>query len=67
MADLAQASYLEQALRALENGDRPALVGALASLDTTTLDHLTAVIAHPVWSTLRADPAAALRALAGER
>lgn len=67
MADLAQAAYLEHALRALETGDRPALAGALASLDIPTLDHLTAVINHPVWSALRADPATALSILAGGR
>jgi hypothetical protein len=52
MADTAQAAYLELALRALERGDRPALAGALASLDTATLDHLAAVITHPVWAAL---------------
>ena len=65
MADLAQAAYLEHALRALEAGDRPALAGALASLDLITLDHLANVITHPVWSALRADPATALNILAG--
>lgn len=55
MADNAQAAYLELALRALENRDRPALAGALASLDVATLDHLSAVIAHPVWGALAAD------------
>jgi hypothetical protein len=63
MADLTQAVYLEHAVRALENRDRPALVGALASLDTDTLDHLATVIFHPVWAHLLADPAAALHAL----
>jgi hypothetical protein len=52
MADTAQAAYLELALRALENRDRPALAGALASLDLATLDHLAAVTSHPVWSAL---------------
>ena len=54
MADTAQAAYLELALRALATGDRPALAGALASLDLTTLDHLSAVLAHPVWTALAA-------------
>jgi hypothetical protein len=52
MADTAQAAYLELALRALESGDRPALAGALASLDLATLDHLAAVVTHPVWAAL---------------
>lgn len=52
MADTAQAAYLELAIRALENGDRPALAGALASLDLGTLDHVAAVITHPVWAAL---------------
>ncbi|MBS2962101.1 hypothetical protein KGA66_03510 [Actinocrinis puniceicyclus] len=52
MADTTQAVYLELAVRALENGDRPALAGALASLDPATLDHLAAVLAHPVWAGL---------------
>ena len=54
MADTAQAAYLELALRALETSDRPALAGALASLDLATLDHLAAVLAHPVWTALAA-------------
>ena len=52
MADREQAAYLELAVRALESGDRPALAGALASLDTATLDHLAAVITHPVWAAI---------------
>ncbi|MGH3492979.1 MAG: hypothetical protein ACRDRL_04030 [Sciscionella sp.] len=52
MADNAQAAYLEHALHALENGDRPALAGALASLDLATLDHLAQVITHPIWAAL---------------
>ena len=52
--DLAQAAYLEQATRALANRDLPALIGALASLKTETLDHLAQVTAHPVWSALSA-------------
>ena len=52
MADREQAAYLELAVRALESGDRPGLAGALASLDTATLDHLAAVITHPVWAAL---------------
>lgn len=52
MADLAQASYLEQAVRALDASDRIALVGALASLDLATLDHFAAVVAHPVWTAI---------------
>jgi hypothetical protein len=52
MADNTQAAYLELALRALEHGDRPALAGALASLDTATLDHVAAVLAHPVWAAI---------------
>lgn len=52
MADTAQAAYLELALRALKSGDRPALAGALASLDLDTLDHLAAVVTHPVWAAL---------------
>jgi hypothetical protein len=67
MADLAQAAYLEHALRALESGDRPALAGALASLDLATLDHLAAVTTHPVWSAVRADPATALSILGVDR
>ena len=35
-----------------KSGDRPALAGALASLDTATLDHLAAVVTHPVWAAL---------------
>ena len=53
--DLAQAAHLELALRALENRDRPSLLGALASLDAATLDHLARLTAHPVWSALFAD------------
>lgn len=57
MADLAQAAYLEMALRALDSRDMPALVGALASLDLAALDHLAEVLAHPVWADLlRDDP-----------
>jgi hypothetical protein len=52
MANREQAAYLELAVRALESGDRPALVGALASLDVATLDHLAAVITHPVWAAM---------------
>ena len=52
MADNTQAAYLELALRALESGDRPALAGALASLDLATLDHVAAVITHPVWAAI---------------
>ena len=48
--DLAQAAYLEQAVRALEARDLPALIGALASLKTDTLDHLAHITAHPGWS-----------------
>lgn len=55
--DLAQAAYLEQAVRALETRDLPALIGALASLKTDTLDHLARVTAHPAWTDL-ADRAA---------
>ena len=50
--DLAQAAYLEEALRALEARDLPALIGALASLKTDTLDHLARVTAHPAWTGL---------------
>ena len=50
--DLAQAAYLEQAMRALEARDLPALIGALASLKTDTLDQLAATTAHPVWAVL---------------
>ncbi len=64
MADNAQAAYLELALHALESRDRPALVGALASLDLATLDHLAAVIAHPVWGALSSQYPAVLRSLA---
>jgi hypothetical protein len=49
MADLTQATYLELAVRALESRDRPALAGALASLDLATLDHVAEVLSHPVW------------------
>jgi hypothetical protein len=63
MADNAQAAYLELALRALEGRDRPALVGALASLDVATLDHLADVIAHPVWGAISGDYPALLRSL----
>lgn len=52
MADTTQAAYLELAIRALENGDRPTLAGALASLDLATLDHLAAIVAHPVWAAI---------------
>lgn len=50
--DLAQAAYLELAVGALERRDLPALVGALASLKSSTLDQLADVTAHPVWSAL---------------
>jgi hypothetical protein len=54
--DLAQAAYLELALRALENADRPALLGSLAALDSATLDRLARLIpVHPLWSALLAD------------
>lgn len=52
MADNAQAAHLELALRALERRDRPALLGALASLDLATLDHLADILNHPVWADL---------------
>jgi L-alanine-DL-glutamate epimerase-like enolase superfamily enzyme len=52
MADVTQAIYLENALRALDQRDRPALFGNLASLDVATLDHIAAVLAHPVWDVL---------------
>ncbi|MBS2966732.1 hypothetical protein KGA66_27090 [Actinocrinis puniceicyclus] len=65
MADTAQAAYLELAVRALENRDRPALLGALASLDLATLDHLAAVLAHPVWSALAPDLPSISRLLEG--
>jgi len=64
MADTAQAAYLELAVRALENRDRPALAGALASLDLATLDHLAAVLTHPVWAAVAPDlPSSAVRLL----
>jgi hypothetical protein len=50
--DLAQAAYLELAVMALERRDLPALVGALASLKTSTLDQLTQVTAHPAWTAI---------------
>ena len=50
--DLAQAAYLELAAMALERRDLPALVGALASLKTETLDQLAATTAHPAWAGL---------------
>jgi hypothetical protein len=50
--DLAQAAYLELAVMALERHDLPALVGALASLKSSTLDQLTELTAHPTWSAL---------------
>lgn len=50
--DLAQAAYLELAAMALERRDLPALVGALASLQASTLDQLTATTAHPAWAAL---------------
>ena len=65
MADTAQATYLELAVRALERRDRPALLGALASLDTATLDHLAAVLAHPVWAALVPDLPSLPRLLEG--
>lgn len=52
--DLAQAAYLELATLALERRDLPALVSALASLKTETLDHLAAVTAHPTWAAITA-------------
>jgi hypothetical protein len=52
--DPTQAVYLELALRALEQRDRPALAGALACLDPATLDHVAAVIAHPLWQQITA-------------
>ena len=52
MADVTQAVYLENALRALDQRDRPALFGNLACLETATLDHLAALLAHPVWDVL---------------
>lgn len=48
--DLAQAAYLELAVMALERRDLPALLGALASLKTETLDHLAATTAHSAWA-----------------
>lgn len=39
-------------MRALENRDLPALIGALASIKTDTLDHLAHVTAHPAWNAL---------------
>lgn len=50
--DLAQAAYLELAAGALERRDLPALVGALASLKSSTLDQLAEITAHPAWSAL---------------
>jgi hypothetical protein len=52
--DLAQAAYLERAVMALERRDLPALVGALASLKTSTLDHLAEITAHPAWAAIAA-------------
>lgn len=52
--DLAQAAYLELAAMALERRDLPALLGALASLKTSTLDQLSNVTAHPAWAVLTA-------------
>lgn len=63
MADNAQAAYLEHALRALDNGDRPALLGALASLDLATLDHLAAIVSHPAWAAISDHYPAALNTL----
>lgn len=54
MPDLAQAAHLELAIRALVNRDRPALAGALASLDVATLDHLGNVLSHPLWAQIAA-------------
>jgi hypothetical protein len=50
--DLAQAAYLELATSALERRDLPALVSAIASLKTSTLDHVAAVTAHPVFAAM---------------
>lgn len=50
--DLAQAAYLELAAHALERRDLPALVGALASLKSSTLDQLADTTAHPAWTAL---------------
>jgi hypothetical protein len=50
--DLAQAAYLELAASALERRDLPALVSALASLKTSTLDHIATVTAHPVFAAM---------------
>jgi hypothetical protein len=50
--DLAQAAYLELAAWALERHDLPALLGALASLKTDTLDQLATLTAHPAWAAL---------------
>lgn len=50
--DLAQAAYLELAAHALERRDLPALVGALASLKSSTLDQLAETTAHPAWNAL---------------
>lgn len=50
--DLAQAAYLELAASALERRDLPALVSALASLKTSTLDHVAVVAAHPVFAAM---------------
>jgi hypothetical protein len=52
--DLAQAAYLELAAWALERRDLPALIGALASLKTDTLDQHSAVTEHPAWALLAA-------------
>jgi hypothetical protein len=67
MADLTQAAHLELALRALETRDLPGLIGALASLDLATLDHLTAVLSHPIWDDALRDYLPARRSRAGPR
>jgi hypothetical protein len=50
--DLAQAAYLELAASALERRDLPALIGALASLKSSTLDQLADTTTHPAWTAL---------------
>lgn len=50
--DLAQAAYLELAAWALDRRDLPALIGAIASLKSSTLDQLGTTTAHPAWTAI---------------
>jgi hypothetical protein len=50
--DLAQAAYLEIAALALAHRDLPLLIGAVASLKSSSLDQIAGATAHPAWAAL---------------